>query len=501
MPDDITDAQRQAAAESLIRAISGSKAVYDAVNNQYLDPRMAALQAGGAAKDVLSGGSVTQDIMNTGMTLANFVLSKFFAALSDFRKQTTHNFDDTAAEVVNEFLGTELDASIMKTGQGPDERIQKANAIGKAVLDRLETEFAGAATEQRGKGGQAAQTFAGYGVNFGIQNAIISLLGACVPETRLDDLRELGVEVAGNLGLGALISSALAPLVNQTIVKPYTRELSAKYQYDLLGTRELAYSLLSARIPADRARQLIREHGLSEDQIDELLQQTKLRLHSQEMELLTALGKAPADAQANTDVARGMDPDWVTLRLEVENYNRLKRARQRVMQAALPYAKDKVFSPTDIVALAAEIGLPQDEQNLWRKAAGFLYETPHKRLSEANLLFLYEAAQVTLDDVQKWAEDQNYTAEAVQQLLVFFQLKAAVAAQTKSGGSAGKAAHQHREHVAYVTDEITGLFGRAPTAAELNYWVALLDTAERTKHDFVTELKALDPKGAAMPPS
>ena len=84
---------------------------------------------------------------------------------------------------------------------------------------------------------------------------------------------------------------------------------------------------------------------------------------------------------------------------------------------------------------------------------------------------------------------------------MFFQLKAAVAANSKSGGAAGKAAHLHIEHTAYVTDEITGLFSRPPTAAELTYWVNLLDLAERTKHDFVTELRTLDPKGSAIPPA
>ncbi|MGB9105627.1 MAG: hypothetical protein WCC59_12770 [Terriglobales bacterium] len=61
-------------------------------------------------------------------------------------------------------------------------------------------------------------------------------------------------------------------------------------------------------------------------------------------------------------------------------------------------------------------------------------------------------------------------------------------------------AHLHKEHVAYVTDEITGIFSRPPTKAELAYWVNLLDTAEGTKHDFVTELKALPTTGSAIPP-
>jgi hypothetical protein len=78
-------------------------------------------------------------------------------------------------------------------------------------------------------------------------------------------------------------------------------------------------------------------------------------------------------------------------------------------------------------------------------------------------------------------------------------LRAAHASSSKAGGAAARAAHAHNEHVAFVTDEITGLWGRAPSKAELDYWVNLLDMGERTKHDFVTELKALDTSGPAMP--
>ena len=81
-------------------------------------------------------------------------------------------------------------------------------------------------------------------------------------------------------------------------------------------------------------------------------------------------------------------------------------------------------------------------------------------------------------------------------MLTYFRLKLIQAGHSTS---AARAANLHKEHTAYVTDEITGLWSRPPTPAELNYWVTLLDAGQRTKHDVVTELKALPTTGPAMP--
>jgi len=87
----------------------------------------------------------------------------------------------------------------------------------------------GTSAPTTGPGAKAAQTFAGYGVNFGVQNGILALIGSLVPETRLDEVREMGVEVAQNLGLGRLMRVALRPLVQTLIATPYTHELNTRY--------------------------------------------------------------------------------------------------------------------------------------------------------------------------------------------------------------------------------------------------------------------------------
>jgi hypothetical protein len=498
MPDPSVDPS-QLATDAVQRAKAAANAVYDTVQQHSNDPRLAAEHAARAIKDVLGSGGVLKTLTDAGFSLASDVLALFFKIISGIRHATTHNFDETTTEVLNEFLGTAFSPDALKTNGGPEEILQKCTKIGTEILDRLEFEFTKGKEVTPESGAEGARTFAGYAVNFAIQNAIITLIGSCIPETRLDEVRELGVEVAGNLGLGAQVAAALAPLVNNAIVKPYNRQLSEKYQMDLLGAPQLARAALVGRMKPADAKQLLRQHGLSDDQIDELIAQLRPRLRAQEWNLLTAHGMAPADSDALEDSARGMPADWVKLRQQAETWHRLQRPRQRALQAVISQISSGFLQPADLDKLLTQLQVPDDEQTLWRLTAGYLFERTRKRISQGDMLFLFEAAQVTQDEVREWAREEGYSAQDQERIVLFFELKAAEASHKTSGGAAARAAHLHKEHIAYVTDEITGIFGRAPTTAELNYWVQLLDTGERTKHDFVTELRALDPSGPAVP--
>ena len=490
----------QYAQEQLDQATAKGKTVASKLAEFDIRGWMADHHVGAAIRDHLAPGTWWRSLIDAGFTFAGEALAGFFLALSAFRKETTHTFDATTVEVVNEFLGTNLDASVMAVSTTQDEGLAKANKIGSAVLDRLETEFTTYGTDAMTRGAAGARTFAGFGINFAIQNAIISLLGACIPETRLEDLRELGVEVAQNLGLGRLMNRALRPLVENTITKPYNRQLQRKYQQDLLGYAELAEAYLAGRMSKDTAMELLRQHGISDDQINELISQKQPRLHAEEYNLLDALGQTPQNPDDVQDLAHGMPGTLFEKRNLLLSYKRLSAARNRALAVLLQQISTGFLAPTDLDTLMQKLQLPNDEQDLWRQVAGYLYERVRTRPSQADILFLYEASQITDGDVQLWLMAEGYSPDDVQRMLTFFRLKAVEAASKTTGGAAAKAVHLHNEHTAFMTDLITGWWGRPPTANELYYWVNLLDTAQRTKADVKNELKTLDTSGAAIPP-
>ena len=172
--------------------------------------------------------------------LANPILTTLFATLDQVRKATTSGTGAATAAILNEFLGTDFDSSTIAPAQGGDEVLARALSVGKAVLGRLEQEFSQGRGGSGTPGGDAAATFAGYGVNFGIQNAIVCLIASLFPWGHLDEIKELGVEVAQNLGLGRLMRVALRPLIQTLIATPYQQELNVKYSPNLLALPQLA---------------------------------------------------------------------------------------------------------------------------------------------------------------------------------------------------------------------------------------------------------------------
>src|SRR5947209_918964 len=162
MASDPTDTT-QVAQEQLNRAKAKAKAFASVATDFNISGWLQDKGITDALKDHITLSSLSKDAIDIGMSLASSVLGAMFTVISKFRHEVTHTFDDTAVEVVNEFLGTELDASVMQTGKGGDETIRKANAIGGAVLDRLEQEFTGGKPANPESGAAAARTFTGYG--------------------------------------------------------------------------------------------------------------------------------------------------------------------------------------------------------------------------------------------------------------------------------------------------------------------------------------------------
>ena len=484
------------AAQAIKRAQDAGRSAHDAIKQTTND----SIAAMNAISDTITHAIATSVgvklTIDAALLVVNPLLAGFFAVLSQIRAGVTETLGATTAEILNEFLGTSLDSTAVTPKCTPGDLLTKCEMIGTQVLQRLESEFAPDHVVTPASGEHGAATFAGFGVNFAVQNSIIALIGGCVPEVHLDDIRELGVEVAQNLGLGRLVRQALRPLVQATISTPYTRQLNARYHPNLPAQTEVAKASHAGRVDPGTVSTWFSELGLSPLIVAEVIEQTRERLKAAEWNTIVAIGNAPTDPNAYEDHAAGFDPGWTAARQAALTYLRLKPIVDRQLTEMLKQVEGGFITQTAFADVVQSVGIPKDVQLAWLQCASVFNNAPRKRPSQADMLFLYEAAQINDQDVSDWLSGEGYYQDDQQLMLTFFRLKLVSATQS---ASAAKAAHLHAEHVAYVTDEITGLWSRPPTKDELNYWVNLLDSAQRTKHDFTTELKALDPAGPAKP--
>lgn len=434
------------------------------------------------------------------VSIGTSIVTAVLQVIKQIRADGAADFAEVTGEAMGEFMAIDAGQVDFKAGNTPDAALKRAQQLGGLFVDMMQGQFGKSGPQTPDAGESAAKALAGYGINFATSNTFLSWLIELSTDGKFGDFDKLGEDIARAIGLGRLTRQALRPLVRNAIEHPYDRKMRATYRADLIAPPELVKGFIAGRISEADCDQWLAEHGLSDAFIAETKAQHTPSLHPADIEELIGMGAIDATTGAGQLKEQGIPDSIAAWQLQILGYKRLGTVRNRILTEVLSQIAQGFTPLTEMALTCQRLGVAADESKLWVDAAGTVAENPRKRLSEVNMLFLYEAAQVTDSDVQTFLEAEGYSSADVQNMLSLFRLKAAAAAQKSSAGSAAKAADLHNEHTAYVTDEITGLWGRAPTKAELNYWVTLLDTAQRTKHDFVTELKTLDTSGPAIPP-
>jgi hypothetical protein len=492
---DLTDVSKNA----VEAAGHGYDAAFKLVNDKTTDARLAAEKAASVAASHLMGSNVVTQVLGAAVSLMADSAAVIVDQITQIKKDGGKGIHDLIAATLGDALLIEIDPADIPLGEGAKGRAEINAALGKKFVDAIKL-FTGAEGPVTGESAEkGAAALVGLAMLMSANTGFLAVVGGSVPGFHWDELKELGEMLDKTIGVGRLIRRALTPLIQQTVALPLQHKYAAQFRQNILGTGELAKAVLADRMPGDSARTLLTQHGLTDDQITELLEQHTPRLKAEEFEHIGALERGPVDSSFSADVADGA-PDVVRQsRTKLLTWKRLSGERNRILTAVLSNIKQGFAEVSDLDGWLARFGIPEDESTLWRLAAGYEAESVRKRISEGDMLFLYEAAQVTDEDVREFLKDEGYSLIDIERKLTFFRLKAIEASHKTTGGAAARAAHLHAEHVAFVTDTITGLWERKPTKAELDYWVRLIDTGERTKADFKTELKALDTDGPAIP--
>jgi hypothetical protein len=191
-----------------------------------------------------------------------------------------------AQEVLSEFLGADLTAADLPLGLGTGDHIQRSRAIGALLYNQLESEFAPAAGGQLVPTTQPAETFSGLAINFGLASGIMGVIGAAIPYGHFEELRELGEEVATNIGLGRLVRRALTPLIQILVAQPATWAINTKYLPTQFKEADLVNPYAAAVMPHDQIFKAMNLLGYSNDKIQAFIQLHQKKLTPHDVKIL-----------------------------------------------------------------------------------------------------------------------------------------------------------------------------------------------------------------------
>jgi len=231
-----------------------------------------------------------------GLILGPFAAGAL-AFLDGLRKGIDPTVGNLAVQVLNEFLGTDVTVDQMPFGLGIGDHLARARSLGQLLLTQLTTEFAPAAGGAIAPSTAPAATFTGLAVNFGIASAIMGVIGGLLPEVHMDELRELGEEVAQNIGLGRLVRRALTPLVQILVAKPMEWYLNTQYTPTQFTLSELVNPYAQTALDTKQIFTAMNLLGYSNDKIQAVIEMHRKRLTPADIYLLSNYSSA-WDSQA-----------------------------------------------------------------------------------------------------------------------------------------------------------------------------------------------------------
>lgn len=383
--------------------------------------------------------------------------------LDDLRKTLDPVFASFSVAVLNELLGTDFTVAHLPQGDNIAAHLARAEEIGFLFHKQLLSEFlAGAGlsldpttstfNEVSGPTGagelisplsgvRAAARFSGLAINFGTATGIIATIGGLVPFEHLDEIREIGEQVAKNLGLGRLQRLALAPIVQILLAEPYKWFINEIARPTQLGLGEVVNPYSGAVMKPELVWRDLARAGYSDDKIQAVLDLHRKKLS--EGDLFSLFKGGYYDLPTVTAGLKHLgytDTDAQT-KAEIDQFDARKPLEDEFRSAIVTAYADGHIDRSELETLVKGIALTPDEQALVLVIADYKRKVPNKHLTLAELQSAFENAILDVNEFTDYLTRLGYSSDDQNTLLLLTliklgQLEAAAAAKKKK--AAGK---------------------------------------------------------------
>lgn len=366
--------------------------------------------------------------------------------LDALRKGVDPSVATLAVSVLNEFLGTNFTQDNLPLGLGTGDHLQRAQAIGQLLLTQLTAEFAPPAGATVGPSTAPASTFTGLAVNFGIASAIMGVIGGLVPWGHLDELRELGEEVAQNIGLGRLVRRALTPLVQILVAKPMEWWVNTTYTPTQFNISELVNQFSLTQLPQAQLYQAMNMLGYSNDKIQAFIQMHQKRLSVAEVYLLQQNGGWTADQALAYVGTLGYPPDLSVTVLGLEDLREQQKWYDKLVAQMESELLANVITIDEFVQVLQTLPYSKNVQTVIQATAEYKVKAhagkPLRQLSIGQLTKAFEQGLVTESDLRaRWSTERYSDADQdILMFLLLFELQAYEAAAAAKAAKAANAA-------------------------------------------------------------
>lgn len=424
-PPDPPDRPGDAFAHPAASAQQTFQGMFWAMKDLGIPQPLAYLVAALAAAIVLSGGVLGQVlfwlIKNVGATLTIDMLE----LVDDVRKSLNPTLVAISTAVLNELLGTDYKVDPGAAPGSGEDPILNAEAVGGLLHDRLLEEFQSEGDVTPESGRTAARRMSGFLINFGVATAFVSILGETLSFGKFEQLRELGVEVARNLGLGRLNRQAMKPLVDIMIAQPYKWWFNQQFHPSQFTIGQVINPFAQQLMPIEDIFNAGDLDGFSHDKIEKLIELHNKRLTVDDAELLFRWGvwdqQFAEDYIGKLGYPGGLSPYLTRISQIKRNDSRVNK----LIDAAETAVLDGHILIDEFAAVLDTLPLAPGEKQLILTTVQYKQKIPHVHLTFAQLTKAFEDAMIDDTELRDRLTRQGYAPDDVDILEVQVLLAAA----------------------------------------------------------------------------
>lgn len=363
----------------------------------------------------------------------------FLKSMMDIRQAWPEEQTALGAAALSEYFGTEIQPEHIRPGQGASGARTAAAAVGDAFIKTLAESLQVGTPDDLSWAEQNAKIFAGFGINFGVQNALLSTLTDALSVHLLEDFKELGQETAHNIGLSRLMRVALQPLIQNAISKPYDKLLRQKYRQDDISEQDLVKAMYAGYFTRDHINTELAKKGYPDEQIGVLVELLTPRLTDAELERAVRYGLMSQDDAAAELEKQGVPLATAQLRLQLIQLAR-QDARESAYAGEVSNLVQSGYLDGDSGAALLNTTHMSEVEKQWVENKWQLYlDNHHHRLSLAEVQTAITDEVLTISDLQTWAAGEGYS-ELDELVLEYLTLRKVNQAQAKAAAAAAKLA-------------------------------------------------------------
>jgi hypothetical protein len=362
------------------------------------------------------------------------ILAAVLGALDSVRKGLDPSIGLLAVSVLNEFLGTDFTVQHLPFGTSSGDHLTRARAIGTILMQQLETEFAPAGGGAPVPSVAPAATFSGLAVNFGLATGILAAIGGAFPIGHLEELRELGEEVAKNIGLGRLVRRALTPLVTVLVSQPMQWYLNQKYHPTQIPVGMLVNPYAGGFVDPTLLHQTLDLEGWSTDKINALVALHSRKLSPADVEQLYRAGQWTQQQALDYLVKLGYPVDLAPTVLLAFTLHRQDSWITKLVSEIETEVKAGTVTLDELEQIVSGLPLLQLEKDVINATAAYKVKAHHGKvhtLGHGQLVTAFEHGLLTGSDLTDHWTAQGYSAADQQVLLAEVLLTAGKLAEAK----------------------------------------------------------------------